>query len=43
MSGGSNGSTVTTGQIKTAYDKFADSETVDIGLIIARSMRQYTY
>ena len=35
MSGGSNGSTVTTGQIKTAYDKFADSETVDIGLIIA--------
>ena len=35
MSGGSNGSTVTTGQIKDAYDKFADSETVDIGLIIA--------
>ena len=35
MSGGSNGSTVTTGQIKTAYDKFADSETVDVGLIIA--------
>ena len=35
MSGGSNGSTVTTGEIKTAYDKFADSETVDIGLIIA--------
>ena len=35
LSGGSNGSTVTTGQIKTAYDKFADSETVDIGLIIA--------
>ena len=35
MSGGSNGSAVTTGQIKTAYDKFADSETVDIGLIIA--------
>ena len=35
MSGGSNGSAVTTGQIKTAYDKFADSETVDVGLIIA--------
>ena len=35
LSGGSNGSAVTTGQIKTAYDKFADSETVDIGLIIA--------
>ena len=33
--GGSNGSTVTTGQLKTAYDKFADSETVDVGLIIA--------
>ena len=35
MSGGSNGSAVTTGQIKTAYDKFADSETVDISLIIS--------
>ena len=35
LSGGSNGSTVTTGQIKTAYDKFADSETVDISLIIS--------
>ena len=35
LSGGSNGSAVTTGQIKTAYDKFADSETVDVGLIIA--------
>ena len=35
MSGGSNGSTVTTGQLKDAYDKFADSETVDVGLIIA--------
>ena len=35
MSGGSNGSAVTTCQIKTAYDKFADSETVDVGLIIA--------
>ena len=35
MSGGSNGSAVTTGQLKDAYDKFADSETVDVGLIIA--------
>src|SRR5210317_1129054 len=35
MSGGSNGSTVTAGQLKDAYDKFADSETVDVGLIIA--------
>ena len=35
MSGGSNGTTVTTGQLKDAYDKFADSETVDVGLIIA--------
>jgi phage tail sheath protein FI len=35
LSGGSNGSTVTTGQLKDAYDKFADAETVDISLIIA--------
>ena len=35
LSGGSDGSAVTTGQLKTAYDKFADSETVDVGLIIA--------
>jgi len=35
LSGGSDGSAVTTGQLKTAYDKFADSETVDVGLIIS--------
>ena len=34
LSGGSNGSTITDGQLKTAYDKFADSETVDVGLIM---------
>jgi len=37
LSGGSDGSTVTTGQKKTAYEKFEDSETVDVGLIIAGS------
>src|SRR5210317_160931 len=35
LSGGSNGSAVTDGQLKTAYEKFADAETVDVGLIIA--------
>jgi phage tail sheath protein FI len=35
LSGGSNGSAVTTAQLKTAYEKFNDAETVDIGLIIA--------
>jgi len=35
LSNGSNGSTVTTGQKKTAYEKFEDSQTVDIGLIVA--------
>src|SRR6056300_715309 len=35
LSGGSNGSTVTTGELKTAYEKFQDAETVDVGLIIA--------
>lgn len=34
LSGGSDGSTVTVGQKKTAYEKFQDAETVDIGLII---------
>ena len=34
LSGGSDGSTVTIGQKKTAYEKFEDAETVDIGLII---------
>ena len=35
LSGGAAGSTVTDGQLKTAYEKFDDAETVDIGLIIA--------
>ena len=35
LSGGSDGSTVTDAQLKTAYEKFEDSETVDVGLIMA--------
>jgi len=35
LSGGSDGSTVTTGQLKTAYEFFQDADTVDVGLIIA--------
>jgi len=35
LSGGSDGTTVTDGQLKTAYEKFQDAETVDVGLIIA--------
>jgi phage tail sheath protein FI len=35
LSGGANGSTVTDGQLKSAYEKFADADTVDVGLIIA--------
>ena len=35
LSAGANGSSITVGQLKTAYEKFADSETVDLGLIIA--------
>ena len=31
---GANGSVATAGQIRAAYDKFADAETVDVGLII---------
>ena len=31
---GANGSAASAGQIRTAYDKFADAETVDVGLII---------
>jgi len=34
MTAGANGSAVTAGQLKTAYEKFADAETVDVGLII---------
>ena len=35
LSGGADGSAVTDGQLKTAYEKFNDAETVDVGLIIA--------
>jgi phage tail sheath protein FI len=35
LSGGVDGSTSTVGQIKTAYEKFNDADTVDLGLIIA--------
>ena len=35
LSGGNNGSTVTDGQLQTAYEKFQDSETVDVNLIMS--------
>jgi phage tail sheath protein FI len=35
LSAGSDGTAVTDGQLKTAYEKFQDAETVDVGLIIA--------
>jgi phage tail sheath protein FI len=35
LAGGSNGSAITDAQLKTAYEKFQDAETVDVGLIIA--------
>ena len=35
LSGGAAGSTVTDGQLKTAYEKFQDAETVDVGLIMS--------
>ena len=35
LQSGSDGSAITNAQKKTAYEKFLDSETVDIGLIIA--------
>jgi phage tail sheath protein FI len=35
LSGGVDGSAVTTGELKTAYEKFQDADTVDVGLIIA--------
>jgi hypothetical protein len=37
LSGGNDGSVVTEGQKYTAYQKFLDAETVDVGLIIAGS------
>ena len=35
LTGGAAGSAVTDGQLKTAYEKFQDAETVDVGLIMA--------
>ena len=35
LQAGSNGSAATTAQMLTAYEKFEDAETVDVGLIIA--------
>ena len=35
LAGGAAGSTVTDGQLLTAYEKFSDAETVDVGLIMA--------
>jgi len=35
LSGGSDGSAATTAELKTAYEKFEDAETVDVNLIIA--------
>ena len=37
LSNGADGSVATTAQIKSAYEKYQDSETVDVGLIIAGS------
>ena len=37
LSGGVDGSASTSGQKKTAYEKFQDADTVDVGLIIAGS------
>ena len=37
LSGGVNGSASTSGQKKTAYEKYQDADTVDVGLIIAGS------
>jgi len=35
LTAGANGSAVTNGQMKSAFEKFADAETIDVGLIIA--------
>ena len=37
LANGANGDTATTAQMKSAYEKFQDAETVDAGLIIAGS------
>ena len=43
LSGGANGSAVSTAQLKTAYEKFNDAETVDVGLIIAGKVADSTH
>ena len=43
LSGGSNGSTITDAQLKTAYEKFQDSETVDVGLIMCGTSTSATH
>ena len=35
LSGGADGTAVSTGQLKTAFEKFQDADTVDVGLIMA--------
>jgi len=35
LSGGANGSSVTNGQLKSAYEYFQDADTIDVGLIMA--------
>ena len=35
LSGGADGSAVSTAQLKTAYEKMQDAETVDVNLLIA--------
>jgi phage tail sheath protein FI len=37
LSGGADGSAASVGQVKTAYEKFQDADTVDVGLIISGS------
>jgi len=43
LSGGSNGSAGSTAQYKTAYEKFQDAETVDVGLIIGGASKDATH
>ena len=40
LAGASNGSTVTVGELKTAYDLFADAETIDINLIVGADVSE---
>ena len=37
LSGGADGSSVSTAQLKTGFEKFQDADTVDVGLLIAGS------